>query len=157
MKRLLFPPTVIFVQEVIMLLKFTAPDMLNTSLIDVTTGERAYNIVTVLSPPAEKVAESPELPAQASSSSHSASSSSSASFLKKSAPALSPEDLKGERRHTTITNASGDVLANISWNGRRPDITIADEKIGALTDLFGSTTVRFMCVPLTSTLFFIEY
>ena len=71
MKRLLFPPTVIFVQEVIMLLKFTAPDMLNTSLIDVATGERAYNIVTVLSPPVEKVAESPELPAQASSSSHS--------------------------------------------------------------------------------------
>lgn len=134
-----------------MLLKFTAPDMLNTSLVDVATGERAYNIVTALSPPVEQAEESPEAPEQASSYSHSVSSSSSASFLKKSAPAMSPDELKGERRQTTITNASGDILANISWNGRRPDITIADEKVGALTDLFGSSTVRFMCVSSFST------
>ncbi|KAF9484663.1 hypothetical protein BDN70DRAFT_81954 [Pholiota conissans] len=130
-----------------MLLKLSAPDMLNTSLIDVATGDRAYNIVTVLIPATDRptdVVDCMKSPAASSSSSHTPSPASSASFLKKSTPAPHPEDLKGEQRQTTITDATGKVVANIAWNGRRPDIEIGDEKIGALTDLFGSSTVRFM-------------
>lgn len=118
-----------------MLYKFTAPDMLNTALIDVATGERAYNILTVLAPSSAKTeTEAAPLP----------STSSSSSFAKKKS---SPEDSKEtelERRFTTVTNASGAVVATIQWHGRRPDITIGEEKVGALTDLFGSSTVPFM-------------
>jgi hypothetical protein len=131
-----------------MLFKFTAPDMLNTSLVDVATGERAYNIVTVLSAPtapSEDVVH-PSSPLGASSSERSLSTNSSATFLKKSAPAPNPVDLKGEQRQTTVTDAAGKVVANITWTGRRPNITIGDENIGPLTDLFGSSTVRFMYV-----------
>jgi hypothetical protein len=47
-------------------------------------------------------------------------------------------------RHTAITNAAGDIVASVTWNGRRPKVILGDEKVGALTDLFGSSTVRFM-------------
>jgi len=30
------------------------------------------------------------------------------------------------------------------WKGRRPEITICDEKVGGLNELFGSSSVRFM-------------
>ncbi|KAF8954613.1 hypothetical protein BDZ97DRAFT_1928056 [Flammula alnicola] len=133
-----------------MLFKFTAPDMLNTSLIDVATGERAYNILTVISSPTNPSKESSDQPesspvASSSKQRTDTATSSSAAFLKKSAPPPNPEDIKNtETRLTTITDGTGKVVANITWKGRHPDITIGTEKIGALTDLFGSSTVRFM-------------
>lgn len=133
-----------------MLFKLAGPDMLNTTLIDVASGARAYNIVTVLSPIPEKPEKVYKALALPSLSSHTSASSSTSLFLKKSAPALSPEELKGEQRQTTIADVSGSVVAHITWNGRHPDITIGDEKVGALTDLFGSTTVRFMFVKFFS-------
>ncbi|KAF5386560.1 hypothetical protein D9615_001589 [Tricholomella constricta] len=104
-----------------MLLKFTTADMLNTSLIDVSSGERAYDIITIMVPPAsEDKADANE--------------------------ALSSEEdaPPRERRHTCVRDSSGNRLVSISWDGRQPDINILDEKVGGLTDLFGSTTVRFM-------------
>lgn len=92
--------------------------MLNTSLIDVSTGQCAYEIVTIPLPP------SPKVEADGDDS--------------------SIQDTTQERRHTSITDPSGKTLVSITWNGRRPDIIIMDEKIGGLPDLFGSTTVRFM-------------
>ncbi|KAF5331126.1 hypothetical protein D9619_005370 [Psilocybe cf. subviscida] len=123
-----------------MLYKFTASDMLNTALIDVATGERAYNILTVLAPSSAKT-ETETGPVPSTSS----SSSPSASFVnKKSSPPRSDDAKDTERRFTTVTNASGAVIASIHWHGRRPDIIIGKEKVGALTDLFGSSTVPFM-------------
>ncbi|KAG5645604.1 hypothetical protein DXG03_005742 [Asterophora parasitica] len=103
-----------------MLLRFTAADMLNTSLIDVSTGDCAYEITTTLLPttPSEKQVD---------------------------IDVISSEDTSPkEQRHTCISDASGNALVSIAWNGRQPDINILDEKVGALTDLFGSSTVRFM-------------
>ncbi|KAG6817822.1 hypothetical protein H0H87_003230 [Tephrocybe sp. NHM501043] len=105
-----------------MLLKFTTADMFNTTLIDVSTRERAYEIVTVLdatmAEPVKQLTEVVEpLPTNASSNEH---------------------------RHTSIKDASGNVLVSISWKGRRPNITILDDEVGQLTDLFGSSTVKFM-------------
>jgi hypothetical protein len=133
-----------------MLLKFTAPDMLNTSLIDVSTSERAYDIVTMLLPPMEipeeqkpSVASSTLPPPSIASSSKCVSNASSSP--KQPLPPPEPQcDPNAEWRHTTITDAAGDVVASVTWNGRRPTIIIGDEKVGALTDLFGSSTVRFM-------------
>jgi hypothetical protein len=123
-----------------MIYKFTAPDMLNTALIDVATGERAYNILTVLAPTSAKTETAP-----LASTSSSSSSSPSASFAqKKSSPLRDDSKDNLETRFTTVTNAAGSVIATINWHGRRPDITIGKEKVGALTDLFGSSTVPFM-------------
>jgi len=48
-------------------------------------------------------------------------------------------------RRTLIHDSDGKVVGEIGWTGQRPqDIVIADEKIDGLTDLFGSSTVRFM-------------
>jgi hypothetical protein len=108
-----------------MLLKFTTADMLNTTLIDVSNNQPAYDIATVLLPPLSEV-ETQAVPVTSVEEPPVASSSSQ------------------QRRHTRITNCSGEPLVSITWSGRHPDITILDDKIGGLTDLFGSTTVRFM-------------
>ena len=147
-----------------MLLKFTTADMLNTSLIDVATGERAYNIVTVLSDFESTDSETVEieasqipsvLSASLASSSQSPTptmASSSPAFAKQS-PAQETEELPtGESRRTTITDVSGNLVADIEWKGRRPTISLYDEKVGALTDLFGSSTIRFMLVIDTRSL-----
>ncbi|KAF8912066.1 hypothetical protein CPB84DRAFT_1761180 [Gymnopilus junonius] len=97
-----------------MLLKFTSPDMFNTSLINVATNQRAYDILTIPLPDGD-------------------------SSLPKKLSTLS-DPHSAERRQTILTDATGNIVANIIWNGRRPDITILDEKVGALTDLFGSST-----------------
>ncbi|KAG6860584.1 hypothetical protein C0995_009633, partial [Termitomyces sp. Mi166 len=97
-----------------MLLKFTTADILSTALVDVSTGERAYHIVTVLEASATEGEKTSEV------------------------------DASSERRHTSIKDVSGTSLVSISWTGRRPDITILGEKVGQLTNLFGSSTVRFM-------------
>ncbi|KAF8809066.1 hypothetical protein BYT27DRAFT_7241401 [Phlegmacium glaucopus] len=122
-----------------MLLKFTAADMLNTSLIDVATGDKAYDIVTVITAPTD-IPESFSSPSNAF-----ASSSKSPSPIQQHKEPSTPEDAtRCERRRTKIRDAVGNIVADITWNGRRPDITIGDEKVGPLTDLFGSSTVRFL-------------
>ncbi|KAG6820840.1 hypothetical protein H0H93_010667 [Arthromyces matolae] len=98
-----------------MLLKFTTTDILDTALVDVSTGERAFDIVTENTEPQSQIDDSAE-----------------------------PSTSSNGRRYTSIKDASGACLVSITWTGRRPDITIFDEKVGQLTDLFGSSTVKFM-------------
>jgi len=124
-----------------MLLKFTAADMLNNSLVDVATGDKAYDIVTVLMDSPESFSSLSKARPQPVSSNAFASSSKSVQHKQ---PSTSEDITSCERRRTKITDAVGNVVADIIWNGRRPDITIGDEKVGALTDLFGSSTVRFL-------------
>lgn len=111
-----------------MLLRFTSADMLNSSLVDVSSGQRAYNIVTGLLPKKleAKGEGDPQEQLASSLSSHAS--------------------ISQECRHTTITDASGTTLISISWTGRQPDITILGENVGGLCGLFGSSTVRFMYV-----------
>ena len=122
-----------------MLLKFTTADMLNTSLVDVATGVKAYDIETVLMVTPESLSSPSKAGLLSLSSNAIASSSKSASPVPHMQPSMS-----GERRRTKISNAGGKVVADILWDGRKPDITIGDERIGPLTDLFGSSTVRFL-------------
>ncbi|KAF9564424.1 hypothetical protein CPC08DRAFT_685293 [Agrocybe pediades] len=109
-----------------MLLRFTSPDMLNTSLVDVATGQRVYDIMTAPLPDKE----GRHKPADENKP----TASSSSSFVE-------PRDMT--RRRTRITNAVGKVIANLEWTGRCPDITIGDEHIGPMTELFGTSTVPF--------------
>ena len=124
-----------------LLLKFTTADMLNTSLVDVATGDKAYGIETVLMTGPESFSSSSEVRPRSSSSNTVASSSKS---LPHEQPPTSEDATNFERRRTKIRDAGGNIVADIRWDGRKPDITIGDEKIGALTDLFGSSTVRFL-------------
>ncbi len=148
----------------IMLFKFTTPDMLNTSLIDVVTGNLSYGIATVAVPVDEVqqcesikeesiclapsvVAFQPPCNGPSSSKSSLTTKACSVAVVKQShweESGTSPS----EARRTTIKDPTGTVVADIVWNGRRPSITICDEKVGGLTDLFGSTTVRFMYVHI---------
>ncbi|KAF9014071.1 hypothetical protein BDQ17DRAFT_1342013 [Cyathus striatus] len=129
-----------------MLLKFTAADMLNTSLIDVTTGERAYEIVTIMIP-----SEAAESLLATSGSEISSPPSPVDAVPPTSQYASTSKSAEQARRRTQILDPSGNILVDIIWNGRQPSITIGDEKVGALTDLFGSSTIRFMpkilCIP----------
>ena len=114
-----------------MLLKFTAADMLNSSLVDVATGDKSYDIETVLMAAPESPKASPQL-------------LSSSNAIASSSKSPSPVHPSKSRRRTKIRNAGGNIVADITWDGRKPDITIGDEIIGPLTDLFGSSTVRFL-------------
>jgi len=90
-----------------MILKFTTPDILNTTLVDARTGFLAYNIVTHLLPDEIQT----DIPI----------------------------------RNTWIYDPKGSVVGKMEWSGRQPrDIVVADETIGGLTQLFGSSTVRFL-------------
>lgn len=130
-----------------MLLRFTTPDILNTSLVDVGTGECAYDIVTTLSDDSETSPESVHWPSSGSSAqtTREAQTTSKSSETMASASSVFPKQSRDEesedplRRKTTITDTTGTVVAEIRWKGRRPSITICDEKVGALADLFGST------------------
>ena len=110
-----------------MLLRFAAADLLNTALIDVASGDRAYAISTV----EESVENWSDSQPKTPSSSSSWSSDDSSTTPRK-------------RRRTTITDSAGNVVASLIWNGRHPDITVGQEHIGGLTSFFGSSTVRFM-------------
>lgn len=122
-----------------MLLRFTTTDMLNASLVDVHTGNVAYKILT-----------------SRQSDPTSSSSSVSSDFVpeKKSHLPSSPSSPSASEalRRTYITSGvDGKTLVDISWNGRRPDITIGDEKIGGLSDLFETSAAEIMFVLLSST------
>jgi hypothetical protein len=93
-----------------MILKFGTSDVLNTTLIDASTGSLAYYITTDLLPviEAKSLADQPPL------------------------------------RKTWIFDSKGGMVGKIGWQGRQPhDISIADETVGGLMHLFGSSTVRF--------------
>jgi hypothetical protein len=111
-----------------MLLKFTTPDMLNSQLVDATTGETAFTIVTTLDP----------------SSSSASSSASSVSLSQKMH--LSEESRSKIKRNTHITDTSGTILVDICWTGRRPCITIGNQKVGGLSELFDTayTNISFV-------------
>ncbi|PFH54123.1 hypothetical protein AMATHDRAFT_52935 [Amanita thiersii Skay4041] len=119
-----------------MLLRFTTADMLNTALLDITTGQQAYTISTVLETgllDGIEPIESPSTYASVASSSNSSENDTPPS------PSFSRR-----RRRTTIKDQSQKPIASLVWNGRHPEITIGEERVGGLTDLFGSNTVRFM-------------
>jgi len=69
--------------------------------------------------------------------------SSSPAFVKHSHPEEQDEPMSCQTRLTKITDAAGTVVTDIQWKGRHPTITICGEKVGALADLFGSTSVPF--------------
>lgn len=122
-----------------MLLKFTTTDMFNTSLINVATGERAYDIITV---PVASTPEKAPSPREPSSSSQTMAVSFSPI---KEYPTLSEEKEDGvTRRRTQIRDASGHITVDVRWEGRHPHITIDGTEVGGLNDLFGTSSVRFM-------------
>jgi RNA-binding protein PNO1 len=115
--------------------------MFNTRLIDVASGERAYEITTV---------SVPSTPQKSKSSSEPLSSSKTAAPSEEHFPVkqdsflsvLEKQDV--QYRQTEIKNALGRVVAHVQWEGRYPYITIDDKEVGGLNDLFGSSSVRFM-------------
>lgn len=123
-----------------MLLKFTSTDMFNTSLVDVATGKCAYEITTVSTPCKP---ERPLPPALFSSSKTTAVSENS--LPAKQYPIVREKSEKDiTYRRTQIRDASGNLAADVQWEGRHPHITIDGEEIGGLNDLFGTSTVRFL-------------
>ncbi|KAF7778492.1 hypothetical protein Agabi119p4_2837 [Agaricus bisporus var. burnettii] len=123
-----------------MLLKFTSTDMFNTSLVDVATGKCAYEITTV---PTPCKLERPLPPALFSSSKTTAVSENS--LPAKQYPIVREKSEKDiTYRRTQIRDASGNLAADVQWEGRHPHITIDGEEVGGLNDLFGTSTVRFL-------------
>ncbi|KAJ3564806.1 hypothetical protein NP233_g8053 [Leucocoprinus birnbaumii] len=125
-----------------MLLKFTTTDMFNTLLINVTSGERAYEIstVSVSSPLSEKTKPLPE-PLSSSKTAADSEEFCPAKEYNASSESLDPSV---SYRHTEIKDAAGTVVADVQWEGRHPHITIDGRKVGGLNDLFGTSSVRFM-------------
>jgi len=124
-----------------MLLKFTTTNMFNTFLIDVATGERAYeiNTVSVPSPPAK-----PKPFSEPLSSSDTVALSQEFSPVKHYHVAPESADPNVIFRQTQIRDTAGIIVAEIQWEGRCPHFTIDGQKIGGLQDLFGTSSARFM-------------
>jgi len=138
---------------------------LNTSLVDVATGECAYDVTTTLAEDSETPSpESLRWPSSGSSAqtTREAQTTSKSSATIASASSAFPKQSHDEesdplRRKTTITDATGTIVAEIQWKGRRPSITICDEKVGALADLFGSTVPFLPKILAIPTRFDTEY
>ncbi|THU84923.1 hypothetical protein K435DRAFT_869809 [Dendrothele bispora CBS 962.96] len=149
-----------------MLLRLTSSDMLNTSLVDVITGKTMYTIVTSI----VDIQDTPEsLPGAASpfgiispslvltdrletTSVHLPSSRPSSPSTRVSP---TPEKLQLNDAPPTLSSIqvrkteiqasdSGTLLADIRWNGRRPDIMLMNQHVGPLTALFDITTVQLL-------------
>jgi len=115
--------------------------MFNTFLIDVATGERAYeiNTVSVPSPPAKPKPLSEPLP-----SSDTTAPSQKFSPLKRHYAISESADPEVVFRQTQIRDTAGTLVAEIQWEGRCPHFTINGQEIGRLHDLFGTSSARFM-------------
>lgn len=124
-----------------MLLKFTTTNMFNTFLIDVATGERAYeiNTISISSPPAK-----PKPLSEPLSSSKTSASSQELFPVKDHYTALESHTPDAIFRQTQVRDAVGAIIAEIQWEGRCPHFTINGQKVGGLNDLFGTSSVRFM-------------
>ncbi|KAJ7343162.1 hypothetical protein DFH08DRAFT_781632 [Mycena albidolilacea] len=49
------------------------------------------------------------------------------------------------RRETEIRDGAGAIVATIGWKGRSPEsITLLDESVGGLVELFASSTIQFI-------------
>jgi hypothetical protein len=98
-----------------MLLKFSTNDMLNCELVDIATGHAAFYLTTNIT--SVRVSES-------------ADDEMALEFV--------------ECRTTSIRSSDGDIVAEIHWDGRKPDrLTIMDEEIISIQKLFGNSSVRF--------------
>ncbi|KAF9265628.1 hypothetical protein L218DRAFT_957228 [Marasmius fiardii PR-910] len=112
-----------------MILRFTSSDMLNSSLVDISTGETMYTIITT-----------------GLSSSDACSSTSSPSqeeHLSEKWQLSTDTTRRQTRIHAGDTTAST-PLSEINWKGRRPDIKIGGEHIGTLARLFDTTHVKLL-------------
>jgi hypothetical protein len=126
-----------------MLLKFTTIDMFNTLLIDVASGERAYEITTVS---VHDLPRKPKLASNSFSSSQTAAPSVEFSPVKEFPSTPGKERRNATCRQTQVKDALDNVVADVQWEGRHPHITIDGRRIGGLNDLFGTSSVRFMRV-----------
>lgn len=106
-----------------MLLKFSSPDMLDTTLVEPSTGSVAYTILT-----------RPHF-IQAKSDADSDCTVFSDSDSDSESEAL-------ERRRTVLLDSTGTrVLAEIGWVGLQPaDIVIGDERLDGAKELFGCSS-----------------
>lgn len=106
-----------------MLLKFLSSDILNSTLIDVQTGRFYCKIAT-------RALDSPR-------------SSTSSSPCPTPIYGVNPEDNipkpRPPRRKTWVFNYDQEVVAEIVWNGRRPLVTIGQEIVGGVEDLFDTS------------------
>ncbi|KAJ8079147.1 hypothetical protein PM082_013435 [Marasmius tenuissimus] len=118
-----------------MIVRVTSPDMLNSSLVDLSTNQTLYTVATT-------------------------AESSSPDF---SSPMTSQEESLDEKQTSTdktvritriFTGSSTESspLSEIRWRGRRPDITIGDEHVGNLAALFDTTHTRLSTKLLPKTL-----
>jgi hypothetical protein len=58
------------------------------------------------------------------------------------------------RRQTEIRDGAGAIVGTIGWVGRVPQsITLLDESVGGLVDLFASSTIQFMFVSFPKEIF----
>ncbi|KAF5373914.1 hypothetical protein D9758_000771 [Tetrapyrgos nigripes] len=132
-----------------MLLKFTNSDMFNTSLIDIATGAIAYDVVTCIVDTPD-TADLPEvaLPFGIISPSLIASNHDHPTFANfsirsdgnmKPIPNFTPS---GEARKTEIRTGDGALVAEMKWDGRRPDIFVRDEHVGQVSSLFDLSNVK---------------
>ena len=107
-----------------MIVRIASPDMLNSSLVDLSTNQVHYTVATTTE------RSSPE-----------------------SSPITSQEESLDEKRTSTDntfrvtrifagSSTESVPLSEIRWKGRRPDITIGHEHVGNLAALFDTTHTK---------------
>ncbi|KAG7092735.1 hypothetical protein E1B28_009063 [Marasmius oreades] len=109
-----------------MILRLTSSDMLNSSLVDISTGETIYTVITI------GLASS-----DASSSTHSSS-------LSQTEYQLTTDTTIRKTRIYAGGSTESILLSEINWKGRRPDIKIGNEHIGTLANLFDTAHTKLL-------------
>ncbi|KAK7467399.1 hypothetical protein VKT23_004455 [Stygiomarasmius scandens] len=135
-----------------MLLRLTSSDMLNTNLVDASTGETLYNVITFVVDSRDTSPPLPDAtlpfgiisPSIASTSSKTSSPACAPPAKEKAQPAPTTPSSTQHRKTEIRASQSGALLADIIWNGRRPDITLLGQHVGPLTALFDTTTVPLL-------------
>lgn len=139
---------------VLMLLRLNSSDILNTCLVDISTGQTLYKVATVVQETSQSLDEDLEDgsrvdPLNISGPCFSSSFSQECTLGKVVSSTVTATvrprpSASVTIRRTQVHNNAGKLVAEIIWRGRRPDITIGQERIQNLSKLFNTSDAKIM-------------
>ncbi|KIK59503.1 hypothetical protein GYMLUDRAFT_44475 [Collybiopsis luxurians FD-317 M1] len=133
-----------FVTPAMKLLRLTSSDILNTSLIDVSTSQKVYTLATTQIDSQNPLNQDRGHPASLGESVSESPHIDSPTFSYENAITVKSEPSDITVRRTSVLDSTGFLVAEIIWRGRRLDMTLGKHHIRNLSELFDTSNARML-------------